>query len=105
MSQINHERIYKIIGRDQAEAKFSVFPTYMLQIDFKGSLIKLRAPGDAIRFEPRTVLGISAVDVSYTADHAQSAFWIVTLSKDDADELWSTLAQVQQAVEDFNRKP
>ncbi|MBF8008675.1 hypothetical protein IZT72_29235 [Pseudomonas brenneri] len=92
MSQINTERTYTIIGRDRAEARFSVFPTGSLQIDLLHTLCHFRAPCNALRFESHRVAGsIDAVDITYTSDDKASVFWTVTIAASDAAELQSII--------------
>lgn len=95
---INTERTYRLIGKDQADATFSVFPTGQLQIDFLHTLCSVRAHSKQLRFEPRVVAGhLETVRITY--EHCNDVFWSVTISPIDAEELQSIIRAAAESLE------
>lgn len=92
------ERTYKIIGSDQAEAKFSVFPTGQLQIDFLHSICKVRAHSSRLRFDSRLIAGrVEAVSITYYGD--TDTFWEVCIGKSDGVELREIIQVVNDELD------
>lgn len=99
---INTERTYRIIGKDQADAKFSVFPTGQLQIDFLHTFCSLRAPGQRLRFEPRLLAGsVETVRIGY--EDGTDTLWSVNISPADAAELQEIMRNAAASLAQLQR--
>lgn len=99
---MNIEKKYKVIGKDNAEAKFIVSPTGFLQIEFAGTLCRMRAPFSKLTFEAHNSLALqNAVEINYSSGMSSEVFWQVTVSQHDGEELKSIIQEAAEALQKF----